>query len=141
MLGFFGKAPLTSDLGLFLELGILVVLLIVLRFHKIKTKQALLRHHRAMVVVIILGFIVTLSIMVHSFLNFFSAKVDLLSFFALLIIFHALMGAFALAFGITLAINVRPRKLRRWMRITMFLWLFAIVLGLILFLQIYGYLP
>ncbi len=94
-----------------------------------------------MVVVIILGFIVTLSIMVPSFLNFFSAKVDLLSFFALLTIFHALMGAFALAYGIILAINVRPRRLRRWMRIAMFLWLFAIVLGLILFLQIYGYLP
>jgi hypothetical protein len=138
MFGILGKEPLTSDLILFLELGILLVLLIILKYRNIKTRSHLSRHHNIMVIVTILGLAGTLFVMIPSFFNYVSGKIDLLSFETLFIILHICIGTFALTFGIRSALNIRTRELRRWMRITIFLWITAIILGIIIFMQIAG---
>lgn len=136
MSGIFGAEPLTSDIVLLLELSILVILLVMLKFRSNKTKQYLSKHHNTMLIVIAIALLGTIFVMIPSFFNFISGGIDLLSLGTLSTILHASVGVFAFTFGIVSALDIKPRRLRRWMRITMVFWLVAIVLGITIFLQI-----
>jgi len=136
MSGIFGAEPLTSDIVLFLELCILVILLVMLKFRSNKTKQYLSKHHNTMLIVIVIALLGTIFVMIPSFFNFISGGIDLLSLGTFSTILHASVGVFAFTFGIVSTLNIKPRRLRRWMRITMVFWLVAIVLGITIFLQV-----
>jgi len=140
MSGIFGtKAPLPSDLNLLLQLGILVILLVGVKFGKEKTAKSLKMHGRIMTIAVVLNAVGILFVMIPSFIAYFSAPLKELSLVGVLSTsIHASFGGLAEALGIAFVLEKKPKKVRMWMRLTTLFWIITFVLGVSLYLQIAG---
>ena len=138
MSGIFGtRAPLASDLNLILQLIILAILLVGVRFGKNKTAKGLKAHGRVMTLAVGLNAVGILLAMLPSFVIIVSAVLNkpLTIGFPLASI-HAFFGVLAEGLGVTLVFK-KFGNVRRWMRLTTAFWLIAIVLGISVYLTYY----
>jgi len=140
MSGIFGtEAPLSSDISLLLQIIILILLLWGVKLGKEKTEKSLRRHGMVMALVVTLNAMGMVFVMVPSFVGYFSNPLPKLSTFGVVsTALHAFFGGLAEVFGIAFVLNKKPKDLRFWMRITTLFWMFALVLGFSLYLQVAG---
>ena len=142
MTGFLGKAPLTSDVGLFLEVIVIAVLLYG-RFGLAK-KMRLREHGISMLVAVILHASSVLLIMIPSFDKSLGLLVSNIFDPAMFITWiHAAAGSIALILGCYLVLNWRFRspavacyKRKQLMRPLWWLWVFSLILGLLIYVSI-----
>ena len=137
MSGLFGtRAPLASDLNLILQLIILAILLIGVRFGKKKTAKSLKAHGRVMTLAVALNAVGILLVMLPSFVIIVSKVLNPLTIGFPLTSIHAFFGVLAEGLGVTLVFK-KFGNVRRWMRLTTAFWLIAIVLGISVYLTYY----
>lgn len=142
MTGFLGKAPLTSDIGLLLEIAVVVALLVGrFRFarngritaHGFSLTIALALHAASVLVIMIPSFAASLDFL---FTEFYSPA-------AIVTWIHVPLGFSVLALGIYLVSEWRFRlpgatcyKRVKIMRPLWLLWVFSLILGFLLYLAI-----
>jgi hypothetical protein len=142
MPGFIGKAPITSDIGLILELAVIVILFFgrfglarKKRFkdHAILMLAAILMHAASILLIMIPSFEASLGLL---FSDFFSPPF-------LITWIHAPVGSISIILGSYLVVNWRFRspdvacfKMKRFMRPLWWLWTFSLSLGLLVFIAV-----
>jgi len=137
MSGIFGtSAPLASDLNLILQLIILAILLVGVRFGKKKTATSLKAHGRVMTLAVALNTVGILLVMLPSFVIIVSEVLNPLTIGFPLISIHAFFGVLAEGLGVTLVFK-KFGNVRRWMQLTTAFWLITIVLGISIYLVYY----
>jgi hypothetical protein len=142
MAGFLGKAPLTSDIGLILEIAVTVAL-IVGRFAYAR-KGRLRAHGFAVTIAVILHCVSVPLIMIPSFLGSLNALLTNLSSPAIIITWiHMPIGLAVLFLAIYLVVSWRFREVNATcykrsglMRPLWMLWIFSLFLGYLLYLSI-----
>lgn len=142
MTGFLGKAPLSSDIGLLLEIAVIVALFA--GRYIFARKGRIQAHGLTITIAVILHFISVFAIMIPSFVR--STDILFLDFFSPAIIItwvHMPLGALVLSIGIYLVSEWRFRppqatcyKRIRLMRPLWLLWVFSLALGILLYLAI-----
>lgn len=138
MSGIFGtKASLASDLSLLLQLVILVILIVGVKFGKEKTAKSLKRHGTIMTIVVVLNAIGILLVMLPSFVTNLSAVLNEPSTVGSpLTSIHVFFGILAEGLGITFVFK-KFGNVRMWMRLTVAFWLIAIISGISFYLRYY----
>jgi hypothetical protein len=145
MVGFLGKAPLTSDIALFLEVAIIIALFVGrfkfarnkrFRAHGLTLTAAVGVHALSILLVMIPSFAVSLDILLK---DFFSPAI-------IITWVHAPLGLAILILGVYLVSVWRFQspeatcyKRARLMRPLWLLWVFNLVLGLLLYISIAFY--
>ena len=135
------QADLGCDLNSILQVGILAILLVGLRFGRIKTPNALRKHRAFMTSAVLLDFAGFVYVMAPSLLSFLSlSPVHYFSLWGLTSIPHGILGGTTLTIGTLFAINHIPkRNLRGWMQATFLMWLASALLGVVLYMQMAGF--
>jgi hypothetical protein len=142
MSGLFGKAPVTSDIGLLLEVGVIATLLIG-RFIFAR-KGRVISHGYALTIAIVLHAISVASIMIPSFANLINNPLtDFFSPAMILTWIHAPLGLLVLILGIYLVLDWRFRppqdtcyKRVKLMRPLWLLWMLSVTMGIVMYLSI-----
>jgi len=145
MAGFFGKAPITSDVGLFLEIVVILVLLLS-RFDFARKKKFRV-HGLTMAGAVGLHFVTILLVMVPSFARSFSILVgDFSSPIFVATWIHAPLGLSLLVLSVYLVSSWRFQKpadtcfkKAKLMRYVWLLWLLDLLIGLVLYISIAFY--
>jgi hypothetical protein len=142
MAGFLGKAPLTSEIGLVLEIAVLLLLFIAR--YKFARNGKTMAHGYTVAIALVLHAISVLAVMIPSLAR--SLTILISDFFSPAIIatwVHILLGFVALILGARLISEWRFQKpqatcyLRvKLMRPLWLLWTFSIALGILLYLSI-----
>jgi uncharacterized membrane protein YozB (DUF420 family) len=123
----------------------IVVLILLIGGYSLKRMKKFRQHGITMFTAVVLHTIVILAWMIPSFSNFFSSpsSINLADMLTVTILVHALMGITAALLGIWLVASWRLRAdmktcfaKKSVMRITITLWLIALLLGIILYLKI-----
>ena len=143
MAGFLGKAPLTSDVGLLLEIVVIAILFFG-RFG-LARKKRIKEHAVLMLTAVVLHAASVLLIMIPSF-EVYLIMIGFSGFFSPAMIItwiHAPAGSIALLLGGYLVVNWRFRspavacyKRNRLMRPLWWLWIFSLSLGLLIYASI-----
>jgi len=142
MTGFLGKAPLTSDIALFLEIAIVIALLLG-RF-KLARKRRFAAHGYVMAFAVCLHAVSVLLVMIPSLaVSLDLLFTDFLSPAILITWIHVPSGALTLILGAYLIIEWRFRSVSatcqrraKLMRPLWLLWIFSLILGLTIFASI-----
>jgi len=131
------RASVYVDLNLLLQIIILIILLVGVKFAKEKTTGSLKKHGKIMNIAVILNAVAILLVMGPSLVLNFGATLAELSLigFPLTLVHHSL-GIIAEILGITFAFK-KFGNVRMWMRLTMVVWLVALVLGIAFYVQYY----
>lgn len=145
MTGFLGKEPLTSDIGLILEI-IVIIALLVGRF-KFARQKKFAAHGRVMALTVALHAVSVLLIMVPSLGVSWDLFIENYSTPSVLITWiHVPLGALALILGAYLVLSWRFRsvnetcyKRAKLMRPLWLLWLVSLLIGLYVFATIAFY--
>jgi hypothetical protein len=142
MSGLFGKAPVTSDIGLLLEIGVIATLLVG-RFIFAR-KGKITSHGYTLTIAIVLHAISVLSIMIPSFAR--STDILFTDFFSPAIILtwiHAPVGLLVLILGAYLVLEWRFKppqdtcyKRVKLMRPLWLLWMLSLAMGILIYLSI-----
>lgn len=131
------RASLASDLNLLLQLIVLVVLIVGIKFGKEKTEKSLKTHGDFMTVVVVLSAIGILLVMVPSFVTNFSAVLNEPSTIGFpLTSIHAFFGILAEGLGVAFVFK-KFGNVRMWMRLTAPLWLISVIFGISFYLRYY----
>jgi uncharacterized membrane protein YozB (DUF420 family) len=140
MSGFFGtEAGIPSDLNLLLQIIVIITILVGVKYGKEKTQNSLKKHRRITAVAVMLNAVGLLLVMGPSIVGYFSTPLGELSPFGIVTTsFHAVLGGIAEVLGIAFVLNMKPKNVRLWMRLTRLLWVIAFVLGVSLYLQVAG---
>ena len=140
MPGLFGtNARVTSDLNLLLQIIIIIILFVGVKYGKEKTQDSLKTHRRITAIAVVLNAVSFMFVMGPSVVSYFSAPLGELSTFGIVsTLFHAVFGGMAEVLGIAFVFNKKPKNVQLWMRLTRWLWVIAFVLGVSLYLQVAG---
>jgi len=124
------RASVASDLNLLLQIVILIILFVGVKFAKEKTKSSLQKHGKIMAVAVVLNAVAILLVIGPSFVINFGAVLDepFTIGFPLTLVHHS-FGVIAEILGIIFVFK-KFGKMRFWMRFTMAVWLIAVVLGI-----------
>ena len=107
-----------------------------------KSKDRLLLHRWNLSVVVALASGAILLVMLPSAYNFFiDPNFNFSSSLSIFLLIHGVLGAPAISFGLLYAFGDLPQKIRSWMRLTAIFWTASFVLGIIVFLEMMGFLP
>lgn len=131
------RASLASDLNLLLQLIILVILIVGVKFGKEKTAKSLRTHEKVMTVMVVLNAIGILLVMLPSFVTNLSAVLNEPSTIGFpLTSIHAFFGILAEGMGVAFVFK-KFGNVRMWMRLTAAFWLIAIISGIYFYLRYY----
>jgi uncharacterized membrane protein YozB (DUF420 family) len=123
----------------------MTVLALLIGGYSLKRMKKYRQHGITMLTAVVLHITVILAWMIPSFISFFSApgSINLADMIVLTTLVHAFMGIAAGLLGIWLVASWRLRKdmktcfaKKNIMRVTITLWIIAVVLGIILYLKI-----
>lgn len=140
MSGLFGtKAGIPSDLNLLLQIVIIIIVFVGVKYGKEKTQGSLKTHRKVMAIAVVLNAVGFLLVMGPSFVGYFSTPLGQLSTVGIVSTsFHAVIGGIAEILGIAFVFNKKPKNVRLWMRLSRWLWVIAFVLGVSLYVQVAG---
>jgi hypothetical protein len=131
MSGLLGTAAtVQGDLNFLLQIMILVILFVGYRYGRVKESESLNLHGKVMTVVVVLNAVAILLVMGPSFVAAFGAVLDEVFKigFPLTSLHHSL-GLAAEVLGIVFVFR-KFGNVRRWMRVTIVVWLSALGLGM-----------
>jgi len=129
------RASIYSDLNLVLQIIILVILIIGVKFAKEKTQSGLQKHGKIMTIAVILNAVSLLIVMGPTFfLNFYAFLAEPHFRGYPLTLVHALFGSIAEILG-AVFIFKKFGNVRLWMRLTMVVWLIALVFGILFYFR------
>lgn len=129
--------PIASDLNLILQIIVFIMLLIGFKFGRTKTKEGSKRHRILMRSMVVLNLIGVLTVMIPSFVSGFDIVANEPSKIGFPLIFvHAALGVIAVSLGIVLSFR-KFGNVRLWMRLTLSLWLIALLLGFVIYVGYY----
>jgi len=133
------KAGIPSDLNLLLQIAVIIIVFVGVKYGKEKTQGSLKTHRRVMAVAVVLNAVGFLFVMGPSIVGYFSTPLGKLSTFGIVSTsLHAVFGGVAEILGIAFVFNKKPKNVRLWMRFSRWLWVIAFVLGVSLYLQVAG---
>jgi len=140
MSGLFGtKAGIPSDLDLLLQIAVIVIVFVGVKYGKEKTGGSIKTHRRVMAIAVVLNAVGFLLVMGPSIVGYFSTPLSQLSLVGIVSTsLHAVFGGVAEILGIAFVFNKKPKNVRLWMRLSRWLWVTAFVLGVLLYLQVAG---
>jgi len=140
MPGLFGtKAGTSSDLNLLLQIVVILIVFVGVKYGKVKTQDSLKTHRRLMAFAVVLNAVGFLFVMGPSLVGYFSTPLGELSTFGIVsTLSHGVLGGMAELLGIAFVFNKKPKNVRLWMRLSRWLWVIAFVLGVLLYLQVAG---
>lgn len=138
MSGLFGtKAGIPSDLNLLLQIAVIIIVFVGVKYGKEKTQGSLKTHRRVMAIAVVLNAVGFLLVMGPSIVGYFLIPLSELSTFGIVSTsLHAVFGGMAEILGIAFVFNKKPKNVRLWMRLSRWLWVIAFVLGVSLYLQV-----
>ena len=101
-----------------------------------KTKTNLLQHKWLLTVAVALTLGVVSLVMVPSAFRFYiDPDLQVLSGLSIATLIHASLGLLAMVTGLIYVFGDLPTDVKKWMRLTAIIWVAALVLGVLLFLQ------
>jgi uncharacterized membrane protein YozB (DUF420 family) len=104
-----------------------------------KTKENLLQHRWVLSTAIVLTIgVIALVMLPAAFTFYVDPDVELFSALSFTTILHGIIGVPALATAVIYAFGDLPQNVKKWMRITAFLWIADLGLGVVLFIQMIG---
>ncbi len=126
-----------SQATLMVMFVVLGIILIGVGFGRLaKTKESLLQHRWVLSAAVALTLVAVFTVMVPStFRYYIDPDLMLFSNMSITTVIHGVIGVFALTTGVIYAFGDLPSNVKKWMRITVALWLADIVLGVVLYLQ------
>jgi uncharacterized membrane protein YozB (DUF420 family) len=131
-----GMSPIISETVLMLMLVALGLSLVGIGFGRVKSKEGLMQHRWTMSAAIIINLVAVVLVMLPTFFRYYTdPDVMVFSSLSLTTIIHGITGVPAVLTGLVYAFGKLPEKPKSWMRVTAFLWIANIVIGLVLFLQ------
>ena len=139
-----GTPPVVSQTIMSIMLVSLGVLLVGIGFgYLTKTKENLLQHRWLLSAAIALTLCAIFFGMLPSFIRYYiDPDVEFYSALSIVTILHILIALPAIVTAVFYLSGFLPKKnLKKWMRLTAALWFAGIIVGLILFLQMFNLLP
>jgi hypothetical protein len=130
------SATLASTLNLALQVGVLVLLVVAIRFAKQGTKKGFTMHGSLTGIGIILNLLGVVFVMIPSLVAYLS-----IGFPAVLLALelpHGAFGFLGLVLGIAFVLNKKPKNVKRWMDLNALFWFLAIILGFFEYFYIAG---
>jgi len=114
----------------------LVALLIGIRFGRARNANSIRKHRYIMTVTVTLRTAGLALVMLPTFYRYYSdPDIMLLSTLSLSTLIHASVGIPATILGVLFALNIIPKRVKTWMWLTAMLWIAAIIMGIVLFIQ------
>jgi len=134
---------IVSQTNLSLMFVILAILVISVGYGLFaKTKERLLLHRWGMSVAVALSSIAILLVMVPTAFNYFiDPNLQFPSSLSIITLIHIIIAVPAVTLGLIYSFGDLPQKVRFWMRWTAIFWVASFILGIILFMEMMGYLP
>jgi hypothetical protein len=138
-MGFLGtRAGPLADLALIISIAGLVILCLGI----VHAKRGILLRHFKMTRIAVLLLIIAFIWMGPRFIGSFHIIISRLTALPILItVFHVVIGTFALLSGIFLAFDVVIKKTRNPMRTVFLLWILAMLLGIVTYIERYILMP
>ena len=131
------KAPTTSDINLLLQIIVIIILIIGIKFGKKKTQGSLKTHGRIMTIAVVLNAFAILLVMGPSLLRSLDAALgETASLGFPLTLVHPTLGLLAEVLGVVFVFK-KFGKVRMWMRLITLLWLIAFVFGILFYVTYY----
>jgi len=104
-----------------------------------KTKERILQHRWILSAVIALALGAIFLVMIPAAFTFYiDPDLEFFSSLSYTTLVHGILGVPALTTAIIYAFGDLPQNVRKWMRITVFLWIADLMLGVVLFVQMMG---
>ncbi len=104
-----------------------------------KTKERILQHRWILSAVIALALGAIFLVMIPAAFTFYiDPDLEFFSSLSYTTLVHGILGVPALTTAIIYAFGDLPQNIRKWMRITVFLWIADLILGVVLFVQMMG---
>jgi uncharacterized membrane protein YozB (DUF420 family) len=132
-----GTPSVVSQITLTLMLVVLSMVLIGIGFgFLIKSKEGRLEHKWVLSASLVLTLGAILLVMLPAMTRYYlDPDVDFFSSLSIITIIHGIVGLPTIATSLIYAFGHLPKKTKKWMRITAFLWIISTLLGILLFLQ------
>jgi uncharacterized membrane protein YozB (DUF420 family) len=133
-----GTPVALSQLTLTVMLVALGVLLMGIGFGRLSkgNKQNLMQHRWTLTTAVVLTLGAVFLVMVPSFFNYYvDPDVQVFGSLSITTIIHAVIAVPAVVSALVYVFGDLPANVRKWMRLTAALWIAALVLGVVLFLQ------
>jgi len=129
-----------SQATLTLMFVVLGIILIGIGFgYLTKTRENLLQHRWALSAAILLSVGAIFVVMLPSAFRFYiDPDVEFFSSMSYTTMIHGVIGVPAVTTAIIYAFGDLPRNVRKWMRITAFLWVADMIIGILLYFQMIG---
>ncbi len=126
-----------SQATLSVMLVVLAILVMGFGFARISKSQASLKQHRWMLTsAVVLSLIAILAVMVPAAFRFYiDPDLKFFEVLSLNTVVHASVGTVAVVTGVIYVFGDLPANVKKWMRITAVLWVAALCLGVLVFLQ------
>jgi hypothetical protein len=134
---------IVSQTNLSLMFVILAILIIGVGYGLFaKTKERLLLHRWGMSLVVALSSIAILLVMVPTAFNYFiDPNLQFPSSLSIITLVHTIIAVPAVTLGLIYAFGDLPQKVKFWMRSVAVFWVTSFILGMVLFMEMMGYLP
>lgn len=132
-----GTSPIVSQTTLTIMLVVLGMVLIGIGFgFFIKSKEGRFEHRWVLSASLALTLGGILLVMLPAMINYYlDPDVDFFSSLSTTTIIHGIVGLPTITTSLIYAFGRLPKKIKKWMRITAFLWIISTLLGILLFLQ------
>ncbi len=136
-------ADLGCDLNLLLQLSILGILLVGVKYARKRTSGSVWKHWSIMGAASLLNVAGLMSVMAPALLDFILNEPDFASMWAVTSLPHAALGGLVAIMVVSLGwlffTNNSPMNMNGWMRLLLALWLGNIALGISLYVQMAGF--
>jgi len=132
-----GTSVALSQVTLAVMLVVLGIVLMGIRYARLpKNKQTLLQHRRSLTAAVALTLGLVFLVMAPTFFRFYvDPDVEFFSSLSTTTLIHVAIALPAIVSGLVYVFGDLPTNVRKWMRLTASLWIAALIVGVILFLQ------
>ncbi|MCL4435352.1 MAG: hypothetical protein M1503_05700 [Thaumarchaeota archaeon] len=131
-----GTPIVVSGLNMLLLTGVLIVILSGIKYGRIRNVDSLKIHRNYMTAATIATIAGISFVMLPAFYRYYiDPDVEFYSTLSISTLMHAAVSGPALLLGVLFSLNRLPRNVKPWMRLTAALWISAIIVGVVLFIQ------
>jgi len=131
-----GTSIIVSGLNMLLLTGVLIIILSGIKYGRIKTGDNLKTHRNYMTAATFVTIAGIIIVMLPAFYRYYTdPDVAFYSTLSISTLIHAAVSGPALLLGILFSLHKLPRNVKPWMRLTVILWISAIAVGIVLFIQ------
>ncbi len=135
-----GTSPALSQLTLTVMFVALGIVLLGIGFGRIsKTKESLLQHRWTLTSAMVLTLAAAFLVMIPTTFRFYiDPDVEFFGSLSITTLLHGVLGVLASVTAVIYAFGDLPKNVKKWMRLTAFLWIAALTVGIVMFLQMFS---